>query len=80
MSANAQIIAQVREEIAAALAGHGGGEGADPKDVTQLKRENTGLRNRVKELEDRVTALENTGRPVTAHAQTAEVKSRASGK
>jgi hypothetical protein len=80
MSAAAQIRQMVEETVHAMLSGHGGG--ADSGDVTQLKRENTGLRNRVKDLEERVTVLEDRLSPpaVTAKAQTAEVKSKASGK
>lgn len=80
MSLNGAMLAQVRDEIAAALAAHEGiaglGAVAD-KDVTQLKRENTGLRNRMKDLEERVARLEDrlSAPAVTATAQTAEVSS-----
>lgn len=77
MSQYAVIRELVEDQVRAALAGLKGSDGGD---VTQLKRENTGLRNRVKELEDRVTALENAGKPVTASAQTAKAAGRASGK
>ena len=83
MSHYAVIKKLVDEAVAAATAGAGDGDGGvDSKDVTQLKRENTGLRNKVRELEDRVTAIEKaiSSPPVTARAQTAAVKGSTSGK
>jgi hypothetical protein len=54
--------------------------GADANDVTQLKRENTGLRNRVKTLEERVDSIEAKLKPsTTASAGTASVKGTAHG-
>jgi len=77
MSAQAQIRDLVNEAVQGALKGLGHGKGDDSGDVTQLKKENTGLRNRVKALEDRVDALEKAGKPVTATAGTASASGKA---
>ncbi len=78
----AEIESIVHAALASGGAGHGGG--TDSGDVTQLKRENTGLRNRVKALEedfkvlsDRVTTLESGN--VTATAVAASAKTKAYG-
>jgi hypothetical protein len=74
MSQQAQIEELVQKAVAAqAHGGHDGDSGA----VTQLKKENTGLRSRVKALEDRVDALEKAGKPVTATAGTATARGKA---
>ena len=80
MSAQAQIKQMINEGIAYALKNYGGkkqSEYTDGGDVTQLKKENTGLRNRVKALEERVDALEKAGKPVTATAGTASASGKA---
>jgi hypothetical protein len=75
MSQQAKIEELVRQAVQAQ--GHGGGHGGDSGEVTQLKKENTGLRNRVKALEDRVDTLEKAGKPVTATAGTASASGKA---
>jgi hypothetical protein len=80
MSLSAAILAQVRDEVDAVLAGLSPGTDGD---LTQMKRENTGLRNRVKTLEEKVAALEARLGPasVTSGAGTASasVKAKAAG-
>jgi cell division protein FtsB len=84
MSATAQIKQMIEEGVAFALKNYGGSDAVKPdapdaaSAMTQLKRENTGLRTRVKELEDRVTALEKASKPaVTATAGAASAAGKA---
>jgi hypothetical protein len=62
MSVAGNIIAQVEARVAELLegfvSGGGSGDGASTGDVTQLKRENTGLRTRLKDVEERLAAVE----------------------
>lgn len=75
-----QEIEKVVRRVLAEQSGNPDGDVADAGDVTQLKRENTGLRNRVKTLEERVDAIEaKLKTSVTASAGTASVKGTAHG-
>jgi hypothetical protein len=82
MSQYAVIKQLVEETVRGYLGGHkkDDGDAPDANDVTQLKRENTGLRNRVKALEERVDAIEKSLKPdVTVKAGTASATTKAHG-
>lgn len=81
LGALVQEIEKVVRRVLAEQSGNPDGDVADAGDVTQLKRENTGLRNRVKALEERADAIEKQLKTssVTASAGTASAKGTAHG-